>query len=266
MVAIVIAIIIFQKPPPPVTGLLGSQIPPSLYNQLSSPNATTLDSIGDGSTNLLISESGSPLSYNMKPEFLYIGADYCPFCAAERWSILVALSKFGSFSGVTYMQSSGSDTFPNTATFSFHGSTYSSPYLSFVPEEIQDRNHQTLDTLSSDQSALFLKYDSGQTIPFIDFNNQYVYTSSQYTPGALAGMNWTQIGPQLNDPSSVVAKNIDGAANNLITAICKTVGSATPVCGEAYAHLFLPVPGPSQYLQSFPFFTAIASDASRVLV
>src|SRR5258706_2836824 len=27
-----------------------------------------------------------------KPEFLYMGAEYCPYCAAERWAMVVALS------------------------------------------------------------------------------------------------------------------------------------------------------------------------------
>ena len=30
------------------------------------------------------------------PEMLYMGAEYCPFCAAERWAMVMALSKFGT--------------------------------------------------------------------------------------------------------------------------------------------------------------------------
>ncbi len=33
-----------------------------------------------------------------KPEVLFVGAEFCPFCAAERWPLIVALSRFGHFS------------------------------------------------------------------------------------------------------------------------------------------------------------------------
>ena len=38
------------------------------------------------------------LTSNGKPEILYIGAEFCPYCAAERWAIAVALSRFGTLS------------------------------------------------------------------------------------------------------------------------------------------------------------------------
>ena len=30
------------------------------------------------------------------PELFYYGAEYCPYCAAERWSVVIALSRFGT--------------------------------------------------------------------------------------------------------------------------------------------------------------------------
>src|SRR5205823_15010475 len=41
-----------------------------------------------------------------KPEVLYIGAEYCPFCAAERWSLVYALARFGTFKGLLLSTSS----------------------------------------------------------------------------------------------------------------------------------------------------------------
>ena len=40
-----------------------------------------------------------------KPEVLFVGAEYCPFCAAERWPLIVALSRFGHFGALHNMQS-----------------------------------------------------------------------------------------------------------------------------------------------------------------
>src|SRR5260370_2112678 len=40
----------------------------------------------------------APLLQGQKPILLFIGAQYCPFCAAERWSIVQALARFGAWS------------------------------------------------------------------------------------------------------------------------------------------------------------------------
>ena len=60
-----------------------------------------------------------------------MGAEYCPYCAAERWALVMALSKFGTFTDLQGTTSSATDTNPSTPTFSFYGSTYTSKYLSF---------------------------------------------------------------------------------------------------------------------------------------
>src|SRR5579859_7641099 len=55
------------------------------------------------------SGSNPALTANGKPEVLYVGAEYCPYCAAERWSMLVSLSRFGTFSGVTAIRSAAAN-------------------------------------------------------------------------------------------------------------------------------------------------------------
>ena len=44
-----------------------------------------------------------------------MGAEYCPYCAAERWSMIVALGRFGTFSGLQTMRSSSTDSRPQHA-------------------------------------------------------------------------------------------------------------------------------------------------------
>ncbi|MDH2900770.1 MAG: DUF929 family protein [archaeon] len=245
--------LIFSQSQTPTTsvqsGLLNQGISSALYNNLTSVSFSTLASVGSGqgvSSSAMNSITGSSLTFQGKPEVLYIGAEYCPFCAAERWSMIVALSKFGNFSGIEYMQSSSTDKFPNTATFSFLGANYSSQYISFVPVEYEDRSGAPLQTVSSSEQALWTKYDSGGSIPFIDLANQYSIVGAQYQPSTLSGLNWTQIASQLNNPNSVVAKAIDGAANTLISAICKIDGgSPNSVCSQSFATLPLALTGSS---------------------
>src|SRR5438034_187991 len=89
-----------------------------------------------GQNNVLTPLKGSPpppalTGPNGKPEFFYAGAEYCPFCAAQRWAVVVVLSRFGTFSKLNQTTSSATDSFPNTATFSFYQSAYTSRYIYF---------------------------------------------------------------------------------------------------------------------------------------
>jgi hypothetical protein len=158
--------------------------------------------------------------------------------------MIVALSRFGTFTGLEYMQSGDSpESFPNTSTFTFSHASYTSQYISFVAVEVQDRYHNSLQTPTNDQQALWSQYDPpGNGFPFIDLANQYVAINSQYSPGNINGLTWTGIASQLDTPSSAVAQNIDGAANRLITALCKIDnGQPASVCSQPYANLQAPI-------------------------
>lgn len=226
------------------SGILGTEIPSALYQYLSGVSATTLATVGAGQgVSGFTHISGSPLTDNGKPEILYIGGDFCPFCAIQRWSMIIALAKFGSFSGLQYMQSSATDTPASVSTFTFYNATYTSQYVSFVSVEEYDRARNPLQTPTAAQSALFNKYDSKGTIPFLDIGNQYALTTSQAVPETIQNMNWTQIASQLNNPNSSVAKALDGAANTMITAICNIDGgNPTSVCGQTFARLPIMIP------------------------
>ncbi len=102
--------------------------------------------------------------------------------------MIVAFDKFGNFTGIQYMQSSSTDIYPNTPTFTFVGATYTSNYVAFVTVEQTDRNEVPLQTATPAETSLLNTYDtSSGSIPFVDFANQYTLTGSQYLPSALAG-------------------------------------------------------------------------------
>jgi len=222
----------------------GQPVSPVVLGQLAGVSANTLNAVGGGPSNPTKPITGTPLTLNGKPEVLYMGAEYCPYCAGERWSMIVALDKFGNFSGLEYMASSSADTLPNTPTFTFRNATYTSSYISFVSVEQTDRNHGPLQTATPEQTALLNQYDSGGSIPFIDLGNAYVVVGSQYLPDVLrpgptaAPYNWTQIAAQLDNSSSVIAQNVDGTANRLISAICKIDGDKpSSVCSQSFAQV-----------------------------
>jgi thiol-disulfide isomerase/thioredoxin len=236
-----------QSPAGAGSTLLHQPVSQDVLDQLSGVSISTLSQVGSNQPSVSPMKAlanSSPLVLNGKPGVLYMGAEYCPYCAAERWAMIVALDKFGTFTGLQYMQSSATDVYPNSPTFSFVAASYSSQYITFQSVEQQDRNGNPLQTASANQTALLNQYDSGASIPFLDVGNQYAITGSQFLPAVLrvgnsasgAPYNWTQIAAQVDNPSSVVAQSIDGAANHLIAAICKIDGnSPSSVCSQTFA-------------------------------
>jgi Domain of unknown function (DUF929) len=190
-------------------------------------SANDISTVAATGASYIATVNGSPLTSGGKPEVLYIGAEYCPFCAAQRWAMIVSLSRFGTFSGLTTIHSSSTDVDPNTPTFTFYGSTYTSKYITFTPVETETVSEQTLQTATASQSALMAKYDpgsgSGSPIPFIDIGGKYVQVGDPdgYSPTLLAGKSWSQVAAALSQPSSSIAKGVLGAANYMTAGICE---------------------------------------------
>jgi thiol-disulfide isomerase/thioredoxin len=189
-------------------------------------------------TGYLATVSGAALTEGGKPEMLYMGAEYCPYCAAERWAVINALSRFGTFTGLTTTHSSSTDAYANTPTYTFYGSTYTSKYIAFTSVE-ETKNYRignstntsvpyvTLQTPTAAQSALGETYDSGGSIPFIDLANKYVDVGNlaPWGPQLLAGKTWAQVAAAMSQPDSAIGKAAIGNANYLTAAICKITGN-----------------------------------------
>jgi thiol-disulfide isomerase/thioredoxin len=178
--------------------------------------------------------STTPLTSGGKPEVLYMGAEYCPYCAAQRWAMVNALSRFGTFTGLTTTHSSSTDADPNTPTWTFYGSTYKSNYINFTSvEETKNYrtgnttntsvNYVTLQTPTAAEEAIGQSYDPQGSIPFIDLGNKYVQVGnlSPLSPTMLAGLSWSQVAADMNNPSSSVGQAEIGNANYMTAGICK---------------------------------------------
>jgi hypothetical protein len=200
------------------------------------------------------SASGPELTANGKPEVFYFGSEGCPYCAVDRWSMVLALSQFGRFSPLALNVSDSYDVYPGTNTFTFYGSTYSSPYLSFVPVEgftnqpapssapggpggVCDAPNQkwsTLQELSSQQQALMAEYNSNCSFPFLDVANEWTTIGSYSDPSVIEGMSWQQITSALANPSSAAAQAVEGGAVLLTAEICEaTSGQPGRVCDSS---------------------------------
>jgi thiol-disulfide isomerase/thioredoxin len=215
----------------------------SVASAITNVPASTLNTVGTGSATPLQATSGQPLlTSGGKPEVLYVGAEFCPYCAAERWAMTEALSRFGTFSGLHFIHSSSTDYYANTPTLTYYKSSYTSKYLVFEPVETETVTHAALQQLTSAQNAVFTKYDDPPYIseanrlsfPFVDFGNQALVLGAQYSPATLSGLSWSQVAAAIKNPGSAIGKEVNGAANMMTAELCKlTHGKPANVCSAA---------------------------------
>ncbi|HLG91442.1 MAG TPA: DUF929 family protein [Acidimicrobiales bacterium] len=263
VVAVVVSLVLVKVTSGPSAPTPVRPAPEAVVRAATSVPMSTLEAVG---TNQSFAKPPTPihdvpLVAGGKPEVLFIGAEYCPYCAAARWSLVVALSKFGTFSSLGVTASSSTDVDPNTPTFSFYGSHYSSPYLTFTPVEVYSNKpngsggYTSLQNPTPQQMAVWNKYGSGSSggssssasngpsFPFIDFGNSFVTVGAPYDPAVLQGLSLTTIAGSLADPSTQVAQNVGPVANNFIAAICKITNQqpsavcSAPVIKKAMAAL-----------------------------
>ncbi len=181
-----------------------------------------------------------------KPTVVYIGAEYCPYCAVTRWSIILALMRFGNFTNLHYMTSSASDNPASVPGFTFYNSTYSSDTISFMSVETTTNRldpstsyYYQLQKLNAIENATFGAFNGGGgSIPFTDFGNVSVQIGAVVNPSILNGMSQPQIIRKMNDPKSVEAQNLIGGANLFTAKICEiTNNTPQSVCGQEYVKI-----------------------------
>lgn len=215
--------------------------PASLVGSLTSIPISTLEAVKTGTisnppVNIPAADKAAPLSSGGLPEVGYVGAEFCPYCALQRWSLVIGLSHFGTWSNLHLIRSSVYETQSNLATFSFaYGAKLSSPYVAFVGREYQNnvslhhngQPYGSLQALPTTLATAFSTIDSGGGYPFLDYGGKMAQVGSEASTAdvaALQGLTWDQIAQQLHNPKSAVAKEILGGANYVIAATCLISG------------------------------------------
>ncbi|MGH9016507.1 MAG: DUF929 family protein [Acidimicrobiales bacterium] len=221
--------------PPPVapaaagTVRAATGVPRSAFDTVGAPHpAGPLPTVLDRQPSLTIGG---------RPAVVYVGSEFCPYCAAARWPLVVALGRFGTFTHLGATSSSVLEAFPGIQTFSFDGTSYRSRYLSWSAVEQYGQGldatapagFHLLHRLSPLQQVLLTRYGTGAggpELPFIDIGNRVVVEGAAigFSPGTLQGLSVNQIATDLSAPSTAVAQAVLGAANEISAAICATTG------------------------------------------
>ena len=174
---------------------------------------------------------GTALTQDGKPKVLYVGAEFCPFCAMERWALIGALSRFGTFAGVSETTSSSSDVHPDTPTFSFKGAKYTSDVVAFEAVETQDRNNKPLQTLDGENLAIFQKFNPEGGIPWVTYGGTHSTSGATVDANVFDGKTYDQIIAGISDPKSDVGKTVLPAINMITAQICsQTDNQPADVC------------------------------------
>ena len=262
----------------PTAPALPAVTSPAVLATLSSVPTSTFDTVGVSASGTTLTPptvvtGQAPLTAQGKPDVLFVGAEFCPFCAAERWPLVVALARFGKFNELHDSTSASQSIFPNTATFTFDGVGYSSRYVTLTGVELYSDTvgpngaYTRLARLTPSQSALVARYlpqadqAPAGTVPFVDVAGQLVAVTSGFSPSLLAGLSQAQIASVVADPTPATAGSsgstapptgqaVIAVANQLSAGICAATGQQpSAVCRSkgvrtADAALGLPVPAP----------------------
>ncbi|MGC8587332.1 MAG: DUF929 family protein [Candidatus Micrarchaeia archaeon] len=220
----------------------------SMLAALHLPNSV-FAKVGIGSASNFPTVINAPaISIYGKPAIVYIGADYCPYCAAERWGLVLALSRFGNFTSLHYMTSSSSDYSPNTPTFTFYNSSYNSRYISLLTAELTTNKlsangYAPLQNLTTQEQQIFDTYDLNNSalppsyrgaIPFVDFAGHSMQVGSNFNPTLLQNSSWSSIIAMLNNTNSTISQYVVGSANLVSAEICIITNSTPPLCQQGY--------------------------------
>ncbi len=217
--------------PPNIAAKINSPVPTGLIATLSHASKSGLR-LAPGANDVIYLKSinGPRVIQGNKVGVLYVGADFCPYCAGQRWALVLALLRFGTFSHLEYMASSAHDVYANTPTFSFLHATYASKYVTLQAVEISDREGKKLQRMNKAQNDIFNTYDAPPyrprfgSIPFVYIGGQYLVTRPMVMPDRLSNMNWIQIADTLNTPETRLYQAVMPQINAFTAAICRLDG------------------------------------------
>lgn len=135
--------------------------------------------------------SSSPMTQNGKVVVLFIGAEACPYCAAESWSIVSALAQFGAWNGLSRVVSNSTDSIPDVPGYSFANSSLISSQVVFEEVETTTTSwDQRLQSMNSTEISVFNEYDQQGSIPFLLVGGMYLHVGAAVSPQQISNMNW----------------------------------------------------------------------------
>jgi hypothetical protein len=172
------------------------------------------------------------LSSGGRPEIMFICAEYWSKCAAQRWALVMALSKFGTFTTLKGTTSSAAGASPKTPTFSFYGAIYASKYLTLVTDELETNvnvgggEYPLLQPPDAQEITMMKAWDrapytsTNLSLPFAYMGGRFLLTTAQYDASAISQMSFRAAARIMASGRSAISKHAEAAAGYLIADLC----------------------------------------------
>lgn len=169
-----------------------------------------------------------PLRAGRKPQVLMVGTLYCASCAAERWALVKALGRFGTWSNLK-----ASTNGAGIPTFDLVSAGYSSWYISLTLRDTAGLDGRPLQRLSRQQRSLLQQYDPSGAMPLL-IVGRYALVGAGVSPTGLNGRSFKAVQGALMRNRRVGYTAAINARANLITAMLCTQTKERPrvFCGK----------------------------------
>jgi hypothetical protein len=182
-------------------------------------------------------KSAEPFLDGGKPLVFFMGTEWCPFCASERWALVEATSRFGRWSGLGELHSrNGEDYFTSLPTYDLTRATYTSDYIAIRHKELDTVDGDPLEKLGSLEEGLVNENDQWGGIPFLFAGGPAGrYTVElPFSPGLIQGQKFASLREAVAaEASTPAAEAIDGQADAITALICKLDGrQPASVCAK----------------------------------
>ena len=239
IIGVVIAFTVANRPAAGPTATSSGTGSTAYLRQVGAVPAATFDAVGyqpaSAASPLQALAGNQPLKDGTKAKVIYVGAEFCPYCATERWALVAALGRFGTWQGLTPARSADND--GNIATVSFLKAKYTSDHVTFTGIETKDRDGNPLTQPPADILSLLEKYDAppyvnqAGGIPWTYFGNRQLVGTGvnsslvwDNTPGNPSTVTPDEIAAGMMDGSTPLGKDIISHANLITAQICEQTG------------------------------------------
>lgn len=205
---------------------------PNVFTQSPPPSSLPPKFQALGGFKVDASASYQPVIINGKVSVVYVGGEFCPYCAVERWALVMALEHFGNFTNLGQITSDEL----SVPTYKFDGSSYTSSQVNFQPVEEygnskdSNGNYIKINSLNSLQQTLFSKYAGGY-FPFVCIGGclYQVGAGPNLNPSSFNKYTFSEVTTQISQKTGLYSV-INAESNviiNQITEILNSLSSTT---------------------------------------
>jgi len=172
--------------------------------------------------------SATPRVENGKPIVFFMGGQFCPFCAADRWAFVKATSRFGTWGNLRPLSSQRGQTATTACRpTTWVDASYQSDLLSMHHKEVADTDGNQLQSLEGVEQDFVNQYDPSGGFPFMVVSGSpgQFTVGLAYSPALIQGQSFDALRAAVDsDADTPAVKAIDDEADAITALLCRTTG------------------------------------------